>query len=100
MWWCETSEIGRRPVVVISRNGAIAGRRQAMVAPCTTTIRGLATEVVLDPEEDPVPRLSAANLDAVQDVPVALLIQRIGTLGWTRMAEVCAAVEVAFGCEV
>jgi mRNA interferase MazF len=98
VWWCETPGTGSRPVVVISRDAAIPRRRQAMVAPCTTTIRGLPSEVVLDPEEDPVPRLTAANLDAVQDVPVALLIRRMGTLGWTRMAEVCAALEAAVDC--
>ena len=47
VWWCELVEIGRRPVVVLSRDAAIPRLRRALVAPCTTTIRGLASEVVL-----------------------------------------------------
>ena len=51
VWWCETAEIGRRPVVVLSRDAAIPRLRRALVAPCTTTIRGLASEVVLEPNK-------------------------------------------------
>ena len=55
VWWCELAEIGRRPVVVLSRDAVIARHRRALIAPCTTTIRGLASEVVLEPGDDPVP---------------------------------------------
>ena len=65
VWWCEMAEIGRRPVVVLSRDAVIPRHRRALVAPCTTTIRGLVSEVVLEPDHDPVPRRSAVNLDAV-----------------------------------
>src|SRR3954451_18549653 len=44
----ELAEIGRRPVVVLSRDAAIPRLRRVLVAPCTTTIRGLASEVVLE----------------------------------------------------
>ena len=54
VWWCEPPQIGRRPVVVLSRDAAIPRLRRALVAPCTTTIRGLSSEVVLEPDEDPV----------------------------------------------
>ncbi len=46
VWWCEMAEIVRRPVVVLSRDAAIPRLGRALVAPCTTTIRGLASEVV------------------------------------------------------
>lgn len=39
VWWCEPPEIGRRPVVVLSRDAAIPRLRRVLVAPCTTTIR-------------------------------------------------------------
>ena len=73
VWWCELSEIGRRPVVVLSRNAAIPRLRRALVAPCTTTIRGLPSEVILDPGEDPIPRRSAVNLDSVEGIAIAVL---------------------------
>ena len=99
VWWSELPEIGRRPVVVLSRDAAIPRLRRALVAPCTTTIRGLASEVVLEPADDPVPKRSAINLDAVESMSVAVLVQRLGVLSSERMRAVCAALEVAVDCE-
>lgn len=73
--------------------------RRALVGPCTTTIRGLASEVVLDPETDPVPRRSAVNLDSVESVSVGVLVDRIGRLADTRMREICSALAIAVDCE-
>lgn len=71
VWWCELGRIGRRPVVVLSRDALIPRHRRALVAPCTTTIRGLVSEVVLEPGDDPIPLRSAVNLDSVESVSVA-----------------------------
>jgi mRNA interferase MazF len=98
MWWCEPPDIGRRPVVILSRDAAIPRLRRTLVAPCTTTIRGLATEVVLEPDDDPVPRRSAVNLDSVESVSVGILIERLGRLADVRLVEICAALEIATGC--
>jgi len=98
VWWCETAEIGRRPVVVLSRDAAIPRLRRTLVAPCTTTIRGLASEVVLEPGVDPIPRRSAVNLDSLESVSIALLVSRLGRLADTRMRAICAALEVAVDC--
>ena len=98
VWWCELPEIGRRPVVVMSRDAAIPRLRRSLVAPCTTTIRGLESEVVLEPGDDPVPRRSAANLDSVESVSTAVLVERVGRLSDERMRQMCAALEVAVDC--
>ena len=98
VWWSELPEAGRRPVVVLSRDVAIPRLRRALVAPCTTTVRGLASEVVLEPPDDPIPRRSAVNLDSVESVPVAVLVERLGALGGDRMRAVCAALEIAVDC--
>ncbi|MCU1502254.1 MAG: hypothetical protein JWM12_1608 [Ilumatobacteraceae bacterium] len=98
VWWCEPAEIGRRPVVVLSRDAAIPRLRRALVAPCTTTIRGLPSEVVLDPSDDPIPRLSAVNLDSVESVAISVLVERIGRLSDLRMLQICAALEIAVDC--
>jgi mRNA interferase MazF len=98
LWWCEPPEIGRRPVVVLSRDAAIPRLRRALVAPCTTTVRGLPSEVVLEPGDDPVPRRSAVNLDSVESVSVAVLVERLGRLSGQRMSEICAALEIATDC--
>lgn len=98
VWWCELADIGRRPVVVLSRDAAIPRLRRTLVAPCTTTIRGLASEVVLESPADPIPRRSAVNLDSVESVSVAVLVDRLGRLADVRMREICAALEVAVAC--
>lgn len=98
VWWCEVAEVGRRPVVVLSRDAVIPRHRRALVAPCTTTIRGLASEVLLEPGGDPVPLRSAVNLDSIESVSIAILVQRVGRLAETRMREICAALAVAVDC--
>ena len=98
LWWCEPPEIGRRPVVVLSRDAAIPRLRRALVAPCTTTIRGLPSEVMLEPGDDPIGRRSAVNLDSVESVSIAVLVERLGTLSAVRLREICAALEVAVDC--
>jgi mRNA interferase MazF len=98
VWWCELPEIPRRPVVVLSRDAALPRLRKALVAPCTTNIRGLPTEVVLDVDEDPIPKRSSVNLDSVENVGIGTLTERLGKLGNARMREVCTALAVAVAC--
>jgi mRNA interferase MazF len=99
VWWCEPPKIGRRPVVVLSRDAAIARLGRAIVGPCTTTVRGLPSEVVLEPGEDPVPRRSAVSLDSVESVSLGILVERLGRLSDERMRQVCAALAVAVACD-
>src|SRR6476469_9286449 len=77
VWWCELAEIGRRPVVILSRDAAIPRLRRALVAPCTTTIRSLPSEVVSG----------------------AVRVERLGRLADARMREFCAALAVAVDCQ-
>jgi mRNA interferase MazF len=99
VWWCEVPEAGRRPVVVLSRDAAIPRLRRALVGPCTTTIRGLPSEVRLEPTEDPIPLVSVVNLDSVESVSIGTLVERLGRLSDGRMREICDALDVAVGCE-
>jgi mRNA interferase MazF len=98
VWWCEMAAIGRRPVVVLSRDAVIPRHRRALVAPCTTTIRGLDSEVTLEPGDDPIPLRSAVNLDSIESVSLAVLVERIGRLADSRMRQICAALAVAVDC--
>ena len=98
VWWCELPDIGRRPVVVLSRDVAIPRLGRALIAPCTTTIRGLPSEVVLEPDVDPIPKLSAVNLDSVESVSLGVLVARLGRLSDERMREVCSALSAAVDC--
>lgn len=99
LWWCELPDIGRRPVLVLSRDAAIPRLRRTLIAPCTTTVRGLPSEVVLEPDRDPVQRITAVNLDSLESVSLAVLVDRLGALSGERMREVCAALEIAVDCQ-
>jgi mRNA interferase MazF len=70
-----------------------------VIAPCTTTIRGLPSEVVLELGEDPIPRRSAVNLDSLESVSVGVLVERLGRLSDVRMRQVCEALEIAVDCQ-
>lgn len=92
--------MGRRPVVVLSRDVAIPRLGRALIGPCTTTVRGIPSEVLLEPGEDPVPLPSAVNLDSVESVSIAALVERLGRISDERMYEICRALAVAVACEV
>jgi mRNA interferase MazF len=99
VWWCELPEVGRRPVVVLSRDAAIPRLRRVLVGPCTTTVRGIHTEVLLEPTEDPIPRASVVNLDSVESVSIGTLVERVGRLSDERMRQICDALDIAVACE-
>ena len=95
VWWCEVADSHRRPVVVLSRSAAIAGLRRAVAAPCSTVDRHLATEVRLEPGDDPVERPCVVQLDAAFNVSAANLTARLGRLSGLRMQQVCEALATA-----
>lgn len=99
VWWCELAEVGRRPVVVLSRDAAIPRLRRTLIGPCTTRIRGIPSEVLLEPDEDPVPRRSVVNLDSAESVSLGTLVGRLGRLSDERMRQICKALEIAVACE-
>jgi mRNA interferase MazF len=84
---------------VLSRDAAIPRLRRTLIGPCTTTIRGIPTEVLLEPTEDPIPRISAVNLDSVESVPIGTLVERLGRLSDERMRQICNALEIAVACQ-
>jgi mRNA interferase MazF len=98
LWWCELPDIAKRPVVVMSRDAAIPRMRRTLIAPCTTTIRNLASEVLLEPGGDPITRRCVVNLDSVESVSTSVLVDRLGRLSDERMRQVCDAMSVAVGC--
>lgn len=80
---------------MLSRNAVIPRHHGVSIAPCTTTIRGIVSEATLEPGEDPVPRRSAVNLDSVESVSLAMLVERLGRFSDARMRQVCGALAVA-----
>src|SRR5207245_10858103 len=97
--WCDLPGTGRPPVVVLSPDPAIPRLRRTLIGPCTTTIRGIPSEVLLERGDDPVPRTSVVNLDSVESVSLATLVERLGRLSDERMQQICRALEIAVACE-
>jgi mRNA interferase MazF len=87
-----------RPVVVLTRTAALKHLTRVTVAPITSTIRDIPTEVRLD-ETDGMKRPCAVNLDNVVTVPRANLGRCVAVLRRARLAEICEALEFAMGCE-
>ena len=87
----------RRPVLVLTRQEVLPLLHTAMVAPITSTIRGIPSEVVVGPDEG-LKHDSAINLDHVQTVEQRLLHSYVGALSAPQMRQVCHALAIATGC--
>jgi mRNA interferase MazF len=87
-----------RPVVLLTRPEVIEVRELVTVAEVTTTIRGLAVEIGIDPDTTGINRPSVVNCDGLHTVPRARLTRRVGSLDETTLEEVCWAVGYALGC--
>ncbi len=96
-WYTFRAPDKRRPVLVLTRNSAIPFLTNITVAPITSTIRGIAAEVPLTPDEDGVPADCAVNVDNIQTVPKSGLSRYVTHLSLERMREVRMAVEFALG---
>ncbi len=93
VWWAELPRpIGRRPVVLLSRDEAYAVRNAVTIAEVTTTIRGIPVEVVLGPE-DGLPKKCVANLDTIATIRKDLLTKRITLLRNERLQQIDAAIK-------
>lgn len=92
VWWAELPRpVGRRPVVLLSRDEAYAVRNAVTIAEVTTTIRGIPVEVALGPE-DGLPRKCVANLDTIATIRKDLLTKRITLLRNEKLQQIDAAI--------
>ena len=83
-------------MLILSRDSAIAVLNSVTVAPITSTIRSIPTEVVLT-AEDGVPDTCVANCDNLQTVPKSNIGDRIAHLTTRKMREAATAVSFALG---
>ena len=88
----------KRPVVVLTRDSAIGYLSTVTVAPITSTIRGVPSEVVLS-EEDGMKAPCAVNLHNVVTISQQRLGKRVARLGSSRMSEICGALRFSLGCD-
>ena len=97
IWWAILpSPAGKRPIVLVSRNEAYKIRDLITIAPVTTRIRGIPTEVELN-TKDGLPRRCVVNCDNLTTIPKTWLEKRISVLHAAKMREVDASIKFALG---
>ncbi|MGH8482592.1 MAG: type II toxin-antitoxin system PemK/MazF family toxin [Nevskiaceae bacterium] len=97
-WYSFQAPDKRRPVMVLTRDSAIPILDSVTVAPVTTTVRGIPTEVELT-RDDGMPQPCAANFDNLQTVAKQRLGEHITRLSPQRLAEAAAAISFALGLD-
>lgn len=95
VWWADLDKV--RPIVVLTRRNVAPLLSRVLVAPVTTTVRGIPTEVEVGASEG-LAEGSAVNLDNAQLIGVHHLLRRAGALTPARWHEVCDAMAAVLGC--
>jgi mRNA interferase MazF len=97
VWWAELpAPANRRPVVLLSRDEAYYVRELVTVAPVTTRIRDIASEVPLG-EPEGLSKKCVVHLDTMTTIPKRLLTERISTLSEEKIADIEAAIHFSLG---
>ncbi len=84
----------RRPVLILTRNSVLAYLGEITVAPITSTIRDIPSEVFLS-RADGMPRDCAVNCDHLQTVSKGKIGSLIAFLPPSKIAEVGRAIRFA-----
>ena len=98
-WYTFRSPDKRRPVLVLTRDSAVTALTGITIAPITSTIRHIPTEVVLIPTEDGIPTESAVNLDNLQTISKFKLGGLVTVLSPGKMEAVERAICFALGMD-
>lgn len=96
VWWGEAPDEKGRPFLVVSRDTANEVMQRVLVAPVTSRVRGLPSELQLGVDEG-LPVESVASFDNLRPFPKAMLVRRLGALG-PRLHEICRVAGVALDC--
>jgi mRNA-degrading endonuclease toxin of MazEF toxin-antitoxin module len=96
VWWLQLPDAKSRPVLVISRDVAIATMRRVVVVLITRNLRRGPSQLPLGRDEGLLTE-SVANFDDVMTVPKAMLVRRLGALG-RRLPELCATLRRTADC--
>ena len=87
-----------RPVVMLTRDTAVDYLSRVTIAPITSSIRGVPSEIVLD-ESDGMKGPCAVNLHNIVTIPKDQIGKRVGQLSAERMKQLCSALRFSLGCE-
>ncbi len=96
VWWGETPDEKGRPFLVVSRDIANEVMQKVLVAPVSSRMRDLPSELRLGPAEG-LPIESVASFDNLRPFPKAMLVRRLGALG-PRLHEICLTADATLDC--
>ena len=96
-WYTFRAPDKRRPVLILTRSSAIPFLTGITIAPITTRIRNIPSEVLLTPAEDGMFEDCVVNTDNIQTIQKANLSEFITHLSQERMREVREAIEFSLG---
>lgn len=96
-WALLPDPVGKRPVLIVSRNATLSVRSRVTVAPVTRTIRGIRSELALGRSHG-LRAASVANCDNLQTIPkAALSLRPIGGLPPPELIALDRALRYALG---
>lgn len=99
VWWADLPKpVGRRPVVLLSRDEAYGVRNAVTVAEVTINIRNIPVEVQLG-KEDGLPKRCVVNLDTIITIRKVLLLTRICSLNQERISAINDAIRFALALD-
>jgi mRNA interferase MazF len=84
----------KRPILILTRDSILEYLGEVTIAPITTTIRDIPSEVILTPREG-MPTDCAVNLDHIQTVSKGKIGPLITILSSEKLEEVAGAVQFA-----
>jgi len=93
-WYKFKAPDTRRPVLILTRASSLEYLEEVTVAPVTSTVRDIASEVFLSGNEG-MTRECAVNCDHIQTVSKRKLGSLLTALSPAKMEEVCRAVRFA-----
>ena len=83
-----------RPVLILTRNSVLEYLGEVTVAPITSTVRDIPSEVFLS-KQDGMPKDCAINFDHIQTVSKGRIGSRITELSEEKLEKVCEAINFA-----
>jgi mRNA interferase MazF len=97
LWWGEAPDEKGRPFLVVSRDAANEVMQRVLVAPVTTRIRGVPSELPVGTDEG-LPHPSVASFDNVRPFPKAMLVRRLGALDAAHVHRICRVAAATLDC--
>ncbi len=97
IWWGESPDQKGRPYLVVSRDAANQVMQRVLVAPVSTRVRGIPSELTLGVDEG-MPRECIASFDNLRSFRKSMLVRRLGSLGALRHREMCSVAAATLDC--